>query len=80
MEFGDWWSKQVTKEGGFKYQDSVGLHVIGTCGECEHWREEICNSQKVPFDVFGNTDIPEDFGCIHFAEQTPFEPKGKEKQ
>lgn len=53
------------------------LHVIGTCGECEHYLKEdtspygYCDIQENPQN---RIVIKPDFGCIHF------EPKQKEKQ
>jgi len=41
-------------------QDTTNLHVIGTCGDCEHLSE----SEKVCFKVMIKIEQP--FGCIHF--------------
>lgn len=48
------------------------LHVIGTCGECEHWVQE----DNVGWGSCGNSQkdgelgtVGHTFGCIHFEQK-----------
>lgn len=58
-------------------EQSNGLHVIGTCGNCKWWDlpDELdmagCISWDSPLDFSGGPEVPElklpkNFGCIHW--------------
>jgi len=70
MKIKPWWTEHEIREAGY--------HIIGTCGECEYFKMFGSPSLVDKCTLFG-IERSQDFGCIHFAEQTPFEPKGKIK-
>lgn len=69
MEMNKW----LTKELLYKWhtsgpKDFENLHVIGTCGECEHYKMFGSPSQ---IDICGLLRIESkpDFGCIHWEKK-----------
>jgi len=84
MKHEEWVSRNINPQPGhvtFPNVDPKGLHVIGTCGECEYWGDldmawdkdgtayRVCENKNIgifsPMQRCGN-EFSKNFGCIHF--------------
>lgn len=73
MKLKDWFDSNVESSemfGAYSSSKLENLHVIGSCGECKHFRQPSCseggdlNDYRRPFLV---TDFKhDDFGCKHW--------------
>lgn len=64
MKLDEWLNGKIQRiiSGAFKKSEMEDLHVIGTCGKCEHRNKfSQCVNPKGHVDT-----APSNFGCIHF--------------